>query len=277
MTELSSRPDFRVSVLAIVLFQITALIVRAMLERSLIGDGFTEAVAKDISFLIVPPLLIVLMYPYLQRCKESLQTLFRRSGLTWRVVILAVVLGIVFRIFRWAAATILIWTGVQENEDPGALIGPLVGFACPPLPILLLSLLVMSLATPIVEEVVHRGFIFHALLRRGSVFAVLASSALFAALHHPDNYFITFLVGIYLAVQVWNFRTLYAPIITHATYNAAAILDWDCFQIIWNPPASDPLLQVLGAIAVPTAVSCLLFAALLVGRRAGVYALGAER
>lgn len=257
-----TRPAFEVSITAIMTFQVAALFARSALEPALVDYGYGEAAAGDLSYLVVPPILLPLMYPYLARCRVSLRALLHPTELTMRVVLSGVALGLTLRALRWSTLTLLIWLGVLGNQDPNTIAGPLLGFDCPPATFLLLSFAVMALLIPVIEEVVNRGFILHALLPRGKIPAVALSAVLFAAMHAPSSYAITFAVGIVFAVQTLNFRTLWAPIVAHATYNAAAIIDWECFRIVWNPPQSDPVLEKLGMLS--TAVTVI--GALLVWR-----------
>ena len=69
-----ARPVFQVSIVAIMLFQVAALFTRSRLELSLVAGGVQEAVAKDLSYLVVPPILLVLMFPYLKRSKAGCST-----------------------------------------------------------------------------------------------------------------------------------------------------------------------------------------------------------
>lgn len=250
------------------LFQVAALFARSMLELSLIDNGLRSAVAQDLSYLAVPPILLVLMYPYLKRCKGALAGLLRASDVSMRLVVLSILLGLTMRITYWAGLTVLIWAGVVHNENPNAVVGPVFGFDCPPLPAVLLSLSVVALLIPVVEEIVNRAFILHALLPRGLVFSVILSALLFALMHRPGSYPLAFMVGVFLAIQVLNYRTLWAPVIAHASYNAATVLDWECFRIVWNPPASDPHLLGLTVIAAPVAVAGICIAALIVSKKA---------
>ena len=250
------------------LFQVAALFARSMLELSLIDNGLARAVAQDLSYLVVPPILLVLMYPYLKRCKGALLGLLRLSDLSVRLVILSILLGLTMRITYWAGLTLLMWAGVVHNKDPNAVIGPLLGFDCPSLPVILLSLVVVAFLIPIVEEIVNRAFILHALLPRGFVLSVIASAFLFAIMHRPGSYFLAFVVGVFLAIQVLNYRTLWAPVIAHASYNAATVLDWECLKVVWNPPVSDPNLASIAIIAAPVTVAGICLAAFIVSRKA---------
>lgn len=262
------RPVFRVSVLAIMLFQVCALFARSALEISLVKRGMDRAIANDASYLVVPPILAAFMYPYLRRHWSSLRSLFRPKALTLRLFMLAVILGLLLRVTYWALLTVLIWAGVIGNDDPDAVIGPLLGFECPPLPVLALSVLTMSLMIPLVEEIINRGFLLHALLPRGVVASVLLSACLFALAHQPGTYVAAFAAGILLAVQTLNSQSLWPSLITHSTYNLAAIVDWECFQIIWNPAMSDQTLITITKVAAPVAVGGIVLCCWLVCKKA---------
>jgi hypothetical protein len=51
-------------------------------------------------------------------------------------------------------------------------------------------------------------------------------------------------------------RTLWGPIIVHATYNMAAIIDWDCLHANWNPAVTTPRHTVIACISVATMFVC---------------------
>ena len=264
----ANRPVFHVSILAIMLFQVCALFARSALDISLVKRGMDRAIANDVSYLVVPPILTAFMYPYLRRHWTALRSLFRPKALTLRLFLLAVSLGLLLRITYWALLTVLIWAGVIGNDDPNAITGPLLGFECPPLPVLALSVLTMSLLVPVVEEVINRGFLMHALLPRGVIPSALLSALLFALAHQPGTYVAAFATGILLAVQTLNSLSLWPALITHSTYNLAAIVDWECFQIIWNPPTSDPTLASITRIAAPVALAGILLCCCLVSKKA---------
>ncbi|MGH6914263.1 MAG: lysostaphin resistance A-like protein [Geminicoccales bacterium] len=267
MPQSIARPVFQVSVAAIMLFQVAALFARSRLELSLIEDGMREAVAHDLSYLVVPLILGALMFPYLNRYKAQVLDLLRPSALTWRLVLLSLLLGLTLRIIRWGVLTLLIRTGALTNDDPTAIVGPIFGFDCPSPPVLLLSLGVTAFLIPIIEEVISRGFILHALLPRGLAISIGISALLFALVHPPGTYISAFMVGGLLAIQTLNQGTLWAAVVAHATYNAAAVLDWKCFQLVWNPPASDPQLATLSMIAAPVVIAGAWLACFIVTRR----------
>jgi membrane protease YdiL (CAAX protease family) len=266
--QVTPRPTFPVSVIAIILFQVAALFARSMLDLSLRARGMDPDVANDLSYLIVPPILLVLMFPYLRMCRDSLCELFSPSRLSARVVVLSIILGLVLRLTYWASLTLLIGTGLIKNDDPNAITGPILGFECPTLLVLLLSLGVTSSMIPLIEEVINRGYILHALLQKGTVFAIVVSATAFAAMHKPGTYLVAFLIGLILATQTLNYRALWGPIVTHATFNALAIIDWDCFRIVWNPPANDPVFTNVVWASLPIAIAGVIVSLFLVSKKA---------
>jgi len=268
MTPEKIRPVIRVSVFAIMVFQICGLLARSALDLALVRSGINRAVANDLSYLAVPPLLIILLYPYLRQHWCMLVGLLRPAQLRIRLCCLSLLLGVLMRVTYMAILTVLMWAGLVRNDDPDAIAGPIIGFGCPALPVLSLSLLVMSFLVPFVEEVINRGFLLHALLPRGVVTSVVVSAGLFAAMHQPGTYLGAFVAGLFFGVQMLNARTLWAPLLAHSAYNATAIISWDCTQIIWNPPQADPGLAAVTQIAAPIATLGALLCCLLVTKKA---------
>jgi membrane protease YdiL (CAAX protease family) len=260
-----NRQAFDVSVAAIVLFQAAALVARSALEVQLERRGVSDPSAGDLSYLVVPPILLVLMAPCLRQSAPALAALFRPRDLTGRTVLLGIALGLDLRVLHWAALTLFVWAG---GSDTGAIAGPLLGFACPPLRELLLALVVMSVLTPLVEETMQRGFVLHALLPRGRTIAVIVSAVTFALLHAPAGYAAGFVAGVLFAMQALNLRTLWAPVVAHATYNTAMVLDWRCARIVWNPAPDDPLLGMLAALSIGAVAAGAVLALWLASRKA---------
>lgn len=263
-----ARTAFAVPVAAIMLFQVAALFARSLLQTRLIERGWPRQLAQDLSYLVVPPLLFVLMYPYLRRSQAALKILLRPADLTLRVAAGAVAVGLLLRLAWQAARATLAGPGGGSGGSPPAAFE--LALACPPLLPLLAGIAVMVLLVPLTEEIMHRGFLVHALLPRGRRFAVLASAALFAMLHGRGGYAVAFAGGVILALQVLDRRTLWAPLVSHATYNAAALFDWRCLRLAWQPAPGDALPLLGAAWAVPLAAVCLLLAAFLAsGKAAG--------
>jgi len=80
------------------------------------------------------------------------------------------------------------------------------------------------LAAPLFEEFIFRGLIYRGMersLRPAS--AVLASAAIFAAVHPPVSVIPVFVLGIAAALSFRRSRLLWTPIITHMVYNALVV------------------------------------------------------
>ncbi len=245
----SSEPFVRAPIVAIMIFQVAALFTRAFLETRLMDSGEAQAFAQDLSYLVVPPILLILMYPVLRQCGSFLLSLLRRQDLTFRLIILSVLLGFTLRMSFWSGLVALTSIGILQNPDPNAVIGPAISFDCPDPGVLALSFLATSLLIPVTEEIINRGLILHSLFHKGRFLAVVLSSALFAAVHDPQALLLAFIIGLFLSVQMINRKTLWAPLITHATYNAAAVLDWECINVQWNPVETMPAMMSTGLIA----------------------------
>jgi membrane protease YdiL (CAAX protease family) len=251
---------------AIVIFQVAALFARAFLEIRLIDSGEPPPFAQDLSYLVVPPILIILMYAILRRHGSYLRALLRRQDLTVRLIAASVLLGFALRISFWGGLISFISFGVLRNTDPNAVVGPVISFGCPDSDVLALSFLVMSFLVPMIEEIINRGLILQTLLRRGRLFALILSSVLFALMHDPHAIAVAFLMGLFLGVQMINCKTLWGPLITHATYNAMAILGWECVRAQWNPIESTPAVMGTGSIAAALAVMGIALSIIVVQR-----------
>jgi ABC-2 type transport system permease protein len=80
------------------------------------------------------------------------------------------------------------------------------------------------IAAPLFEEFIFRGLIFGGLRRSFGVWpATLASAAVFAIMHPAISMVPVFLMGVCAALVYERTRSLLAPMLTHAVYNACAI------------------------------------------------------
>jgi ABC-2 type transport system permease protein len=80
------------------------------------------------------------------------------------------------------------------------------------------------IAAPIFEEFIFRGLIFGGLRRSlGLGTAALASAAIFALVHPPSSVVPVFVLGLCTALVYARTRTLAAPMIVHAIYNAVVL------------------------------------------------------
>ena len=164
----------------------------------------------------------------------------------------------------WGGLISFVSFGVLRNSNPDAVIGPAISFGCPDPGVLALSFFVVSFLVPVTEEIVHRGLILQSLMHRGRFFAVVLSSVLFAIMHDPQAIVLSFLVALFLAVQMIKCKTLWASLITHSTYNAVVVLDWECVSTQWNPVVTTPAMIGTGLIATALAAVGLFFSIFLV-------------
>ena len=260
------RSSVRAPILAIMIFQVAALFARAFLEIRLIDGGEPQPFAQDLSYLVVPPILIILMFPILRRHGSYLRSLLHRQDLTIRLIATSVLLGFALRISFWGGLISFASFGILQNANPSAIVGPRISIGCPDAAVLALSFLVMSFLVPMIEETINRGLILQSMLHRGRLFSLVLSSVLFALMHDPQAITVAFLGGLFLGVQMINCRVLWGPLITHATYNAVAILDSECVGAQWNPIDTTSVMVGTGLLAAALAVVGIALSSILVQR-----------
>jgi membrane protease YdiL (CAAX protease family) len=76
---------------------------------------------------------------------------------------------------------------------------------------------------PAVPEFLFRGLVYGLRRSRGVLVSVLASAAIFAVLHPLPSAPPVFLMGVLAALACEATGSLAAPVIVHATYNAAVV------------------------------------------------------
>ena len=156
-------------------------------------------------------------------------------------------LGLLARLGGWSVLITATAFGGFEFSPPGQGNGPWLWFACPPLPMLLLGLLVTVVLIPPGEEIINRGLIFGQIARRNRSRAVITSAALFAILHNPEGMAAAFAIGILLAIQTFQTGSILPSIVTHATYNFLRVVDWYCMHAVWNPEIRTNTSTAVGA------------------------------
>ncbi len=258
-----SRSEFS----AIVIVLVFALFVEALLQRQLQEIGYHTIEAGDRSVFVVPVLAGLLLWPVWRPRAAYLLGLFPARRLTARAVFAAIAIGLWLRLAWWSqlvAGIAFGWTG-DETGTPQFLIR----VDCPSPGNLALGLAAMAVLVPLSEELVHRGLLQSGLLHRGRAFAVLVSASVFAMFHDPSAYPFAFLSGIVFGVMLLQTGALWTPMIAHATYNAAALIDWRCLHVVWYPDHSELPLPGIGAAAVLTLSTCVGATVLLLGYLAG--------
>lgn len=143
------------------------------------------------------------------------------ASATWAVGAVAGLL-VVTRSVGWAyglaARSVGFEPPVRWSSDITAVFGPdVAGFA--------LSILMVVLVGPVVEEIVFRGVILSALQQRWRMWtAVVASSVLFAAYHFNLWLFVpTLVLAIAAGWLAIRSKTLWPAIVLHALYNAVPV------------------------------------------------------
>lgn len=160
--------------------------------------------------------------------------LFRRNGLTptdlgfrgptprlfhllWQIPVTIIVCGLLQGIFLVALTSI----GV-DTASAGTANDPLADITNLSAPLVVVSLLVIAVLTPLWEEVLFRGAFLDGLTRRFRPgLAIILSAVLFAAAHLVLLTFVyLFTLGIALALIRRFHQNLWAPILLHAANNA---------------------------------------------------------
>ena len=81
----SENETIRIPIFAILLFEAFALSVRSYLQLELIDNGQPVALARNYSYLVVPPMLLVLTLPILKKQWGFFRTRFSTKNLTLRL------------------------------------------------------------------------------------------------------------------------------------------------------------------------------------------------
>ncbi len=259
-------PLLKASIIVVLLFLVCAEFARGYAVLKLQDTGMPRLFAKDLSWLLVPTILGILMAPILRENWPVLRSLFRFKNLTARLIFASIALGVVLRLAQWGGKITITNFRSVTTPDPDAIIGPLFVFNCPPASTLALTILVSVFLTPVLEEIVHRGFLLQPFLRRGRVVAIIGSAIIFGLFHIPQTIPSATIIGLFLAVQSLNSRTLWACTITHATYNALVIFDWHCVIAIWNPERVTNTNVAVGILSLSLLLVSLALAALLTSR-----------
>lgn len=254
-------------VIAVMLLQVFALFIESWLRIDLMSDGMAKAIAADVSKLIALPMLAVLLYPVVRDFLPHLKSKLRWCQLNPRTILIGMGLGFSLRMVNWSQLIAGVSFGFFVNPDSEAVVGPVVQFGCPPLVIVSLSLLVMALFTPVVEEIVNRAFLLQWLVRYGQFSAIIGSAVLFAILHRPDSMLFAFMFGIFSGVLYLNSGTLWPPLIAHMTINGMIVFDWDCINTQWNPPAVSDVTRSIGLLALCLGIVSFALACLIVSKR----------
>jgi len=276
MAGMTATPPAKINVVAVIVATIAALFGRSWLQLKLLANGVQKEYAADLSYLVVPPILLIILTPVILKDKAFLAQQFRLTGLTIRAVLVAIAIGILARAASWGQLVAGISFGFYRNNDPSAIEGPLFMFDCASPHVVAFGFVVMVFMVPIIEEITNRSYVQTAFRHRGPVIAICLSAFVFTIFHRLSSWPFAFFAGLIFGVQYWRSGTLWRSLISHGTVNALAQVDWRCLRGHWNPPPSQ---LPLWSIGVPSllilAVAILAIIYLLCGKNTG--ALDAPR
>jgi membrane protease YdiL (CAAX protease family) len=258
----------RTTLAAVLVATLAALTGRSWLQIQLTQGGMESQVAADLSYLVVPPILVLLLFPLWRSEKIFLKNPFRRQDLSWQLVRNAIAIGILIRLLWWSQLIAGASFGIYTSPEPEAVVGPIISFQCSSPGIVILGFFVMAILVPLIEEIVNRGYIQTAFRHRGFVVAVVMSSLIFALFHRFSSWPSVFIIGLILGAQYFFTRSLWMSLISHATVNGLIQIDWRCLSVIWNPSSDGlPLLEP-GAAALGVMIMSLAILAILLRRLA---------
>jgi len=241
---MDSRPPTLKHAVAVILALAAALLARSWLQVALRAGDVDKLYAADLSYLVVPPILILLLFPVLQANRVGLRRQLDTAHVGAGLVLSAIGLGVLLRLAWWCQLAAGISIGVYSNGGAYTAVGPVFNFQCPSAYVMAMGVIVMALLVPVIEEVVHRGFVQSALYRYGPAVAILGAAAVFTVFHPPGSWGFVFSAGVMLGTQYRITRSLWSSLISHATINALIQLDWRCLRGQWNPPATEiPIIE----------------------------------
>lgn len=246
------------TLVAVLLATIAGLVARTVIQGQFTKAGISPDIAADVSYLIVPVVLALLLFPLWRTERSFLAKQFHRADLSYRVVVNAIVIGFIMRFIWWSQLIAGVSFGIYYSADPDAIVGPVFSFRCAAPDILVLGFVVMAILVPVIEEVVHRGYFLTAFRQRGFFVSILISALIFAVLHRVASLPYVFLAGLVLGTQYWITRSLWSSVLTHATMNGLVQIDWRCMSGQWNPQAADIPVVIPGVLALVTLAGCLL-------------------
>lgn len=236
----------RTHVIAVLLATVAALFARAWLQLRLVGDGYGRGLAGDLSYLVVPVVMLALLFPVLFEDRAYIKRQFRCADLSAILLIKAVAVGVLFR---------LAWHGhivagtafglYQSSPNPAAAFG----YDCPSLYVLSLSVLVASVLIPFVEELVHRGYLQSFFRYRGPFTAITISSLTFALFHRYGAWEFVLSGGLLLGTLYWITGSLWVPVVVHAVTNLVPQLTLRCMTIPWSPGPDETPVWSVGLIS----------------------------
>ncbi len=239
--------DHRVTnktIIAVMVATTAGLFFRSWLQVALLARDFDPVIAADLSYLVVLPIMVLLLLPLWRPEKHYLAAQFRRADLTRSLVFRALAIGVLLRMLWWSQSIVGTSFGLYTSSTPEAIVGPILGFDCPPPSIMLLGFMVTTILTPAVEEFVFRSYVLGFLRQHGPLIAILISATLFTIFHRTASWPFVLFAGTIFGLLYWSTRSLWSSLVAHATFNGLVLFDWRCLSVQWNPLVADtPILR----------------------------------
>lgn len=255
------------SVLAVLLVVVCVMFLMEWANVAFRGSGYGKGFIFTASRIVGLPIMMGLVWLIVRQHRDFLARLFSADGLTLRLIVTGVLIGVLARILSWSLITGRAAFGIL----PSSLSAPphhlQFAYDCPNAVVLVPSMAVWFVLIPVTEEFVHRGVVLSAFASRGPWAAIGLSSIFFTLMHPPHAYSFVFMFGIVFGIFFWNVRSLWPPIATHATYDGLKIFDSMCLRIAWNPSHDDVPMVGLGVLCAVIVVSCIAAIGFLISKR----------
>ena len=226
----------RIHVMAALVATLAALFARAWLQIQLVEYGTPGPRAADLSYVAALPVFFVLVFPIARKDKVFIARQFRAADISLQIVLMAIVVGLLFRVAWWSQLVARISFGLTSADSGVTNAGPVFSYQCPALGVIGLGVLVSAILVPVFEEIVHRGYVQSVFKFRRPAITILTSTVIFMILHRLADWDFTFVAGAMLGTMYWLSGSLWAPVITHAVINFTPQLTWRCMTLQWNPP-----------------------------------------
>jgi len=245
------------AVIAALLTLTAVLFAQAAATLWLREQGLHPDLAMNLPRLVGLPVVIGVSWMLLRRCAIDPRSMFARPAPALPLLLSAVLIGVLFRIANWATIHAFGAFGWLESAAlaPPRTFG--IGWECPSTLVLVVGAISWIVLVPLSEELVHRGVVLSRLAPHGATRAVIGASIVFMFLHQPEGYATAFVAGLILGYQYWVTRSLWVPIVTHATYDGLLIADKLCLKLTWNPPQDEIPVWEAGVPAILVAVASL--------------------
>lgn len=216
------------SLVMVIVFRVVAIVVSTIYQSILMNTGLSlnEVASKftsmSVDVILVNIIVYAITYPIVLIIlkgisKDKIKGFFNTSGVTAGSTVKYVLMAFVFLFGGSFVGNIVNLIGQMAGYqltivDTSTISGGLLGN--------LLSLFLLCVAAPIMEEIVFRGFILKGFFKVSPRFAIIVSALLFALMH--GNFIqgiATFPLGVFLAYVAYKTGSIIPCIIIHMVCN----------------------------------------------------------